>query len=368
MENFNVRCVILGGGVAGLAIARRLVETSEDIYLLEINNLLGQETSSRNSEVIHAGIYYDKNSLKSKLCLRGKELLYEYLASRDINYQKCGKFIVSSDEEEMEELDNIKKNAFDCGMEDLYFDNSVNSKYSFLNSKLALFSPSTGIFDSSSYIHSLHQEFEAQGGKVLFGNECLRIEKSNSAWELEVKDINNNESFIIHTELLINAAGLNACKFANQINQNNKYDIELIKGEYYSYSGKEKLEHLIYPLPNKLSLGIHATIDLGNGIRFGPSAYKVDEIEYRIDSSQKETFQNSISKYWPKIEASKLVPDYSGIRAKVRNYDDFIVEVVESNNEVAINILNYISPGLTSSLALAEYVETSLIDLQHFSL
>ena len=368
MEKFNVRCVILGGGVAGLAVARRLVERSEDIYLLEINNKLGQETSSRNSEVIHAGIYYGKNTLKSKLCLRGKELLYEYLGSRDINYQKCGKYIVSSNEDEMDELDDIKKNAFDCGLEDLYFDNSINKKYSFLNSKLALYSPSTGIFDSSSFLQSLHQEFETRGGKVLFGNECMRIERSKSAWELEVKDINNNESYVIHTDLLINAAGLNACKFANQIHQKNKYEIDLIKGEYYSYMGKEKLEHLIYPLPNKLSLGIHATIDLGNGIRFGPSAYKIDEIDYKIDGTQKETFHDSISKYWPDIERSELVPDYSGIRAKVRDSDDFIIEVIKSNDGVAINVLNYISPGLTSSLALAEYVERSLIDLHHFSL
>ena len=360
MEKFKIDCLIIGGGVAGLACAKYLSENFKEIYLIEKNNDVGIETSSRNSEVIHAGIYYKKNSLKSKLCIRGKELLYEYLKFKNISFIKCGKYIVSTSEQETEKLCEIKKNAFLCGVDDIKFEESSIKKYPFINSKASLFSPSSGIFDSTSYMASLRFDFEESGGITLLGNECVKIEIEDSFFRVFIKDKNNNQDFILETKYLINAAGLQSIEIANQLNEKTIYEIDLIKGEYYSYLGKEKLEHLIYPLPNKESLGIHATIDLGNGIRFGPSAYRVISENYSVDDDYRNEFYLSINNYWPNIDKNLLYPDYSGIRAKVKGEEDFLLDVKRFKNKLAINILGYISPGLTSSLALGELVNTSI--------
>ncbi len=360
MDKFNIDCLIIGGGVAGLSCAKYLSEEFKEIYLIEKNNDLGAETSSRNSEVIHAGIYYKKDSLKSKLCIRGKELLYEYLESKDISYTKCGKYIVSTSHEETEKLNEIQKNAALCGLDDLTFMDTSIKKYPFLNSRASLFSPSSGIFDSGSYMASLKLDFEQKGGTTLLGNECLKIEHEDSFFKVFIKDKNNDQEFIIETKYLINAGGLQSIEIANQIDAKKKYEIDLIKGEYYSYQGKERLEHLIYPIPKKESLGIHATIDLGKGIRFGPSAYRVINKNYSIDNSCKEDFYSAISSYWPNIDKNLLYPDYSGIRAKVKGEEDFVIDIKNFKNKLAVNILGYISPGLTSSLALGEFINTSI--------
>ena len=362
MENFKTDCLIIGGGVAGIACAKHLAQKYDDIYLIEKNNALGLETSSRNSEVIHAGIYYKKNSLKSKLCIRGKELLYKYLDFKNIPYTKCGKYIVATQEKEIEKLEEIKKNADSCGVDDLEFNENIKKIYPFINSKASLFSPSSGIFDSSSYISALRFDFEQDGGTILFGNECTKIENEDSFFRVFINDINNDQKYIFETKNLINAAGIGSINIANQISEKDLYQIDLIKGEYYSYQGKEKLEHLIYPLPNKESLGIHATIDLGKGIRFGPSAYRIKNEDYSINLKHKEDFLNSINKYWPNINSESLYPDYSGIRAKVKGENDFIIDVKNFTTKTAINILGYISPGLTSSFALGEYVKSLLND------
>ncbi len=362
MEKFETKCLIIGGGVAGIAIARSLSKEFKDIYLIEKNNSLGLETSSRNSEVIHAGIYYQPNSLKSKLCLRGKNLLYEYLSKNNISFNKCGKLIVSSNESEAESLDKIKNNAFECGIDDLSFDTQIIKQYPFLKSHTSLFSPSTGIFDSGSFISSLEREFEKNGGTILFGNKCMSVEKEDSFFNIHVIDLNNNIEFIIQTKTLINAAGISSVEIANSILEEKKYQVDYIKGDYYNYKGKEKLEHLIYPLPGKDSLGIHATIDLGKGIRFGPSAYKVESEDYSINSDKKEDFYNSVISYWPKLKREDLLPDYSGIRAKIKNFDDFEIKINNIDDKIIVNILGYISPGLTSSLALGEYIQSAMKD------
>ena len=363
MEKFQIDCLIIGAGVAGLAIANKLSKSHNEVFLIEQNKLIGQETSSRNSEVIHAGIYYKENSLKARLCVEGKNLLYEYLDKRKIDYIKCGKFILSTSDQETEKLFKLKENSKSCGIEDLYFDNKDIKNYKFLSYQDSLFSPSTGIFDSHAYMQSLKNEYEENGGTILFRNQLLKVEVQNSCFQILVSDLNTNEEFLIETKKLINCAGLAAVSVANAIYEENKFKLKLLKGDYYSYKGREPLRHLIYPLPKSESLGTHATIDLGRGIRFGPSAYSVNSIDYSINENGKEDFYNSIRSYWPSIDKNSLEPSYSGIRPIIDGSDDFIVDVKAFNDNAVVNILGYVSPGLTSSLALAEYVDSKFTEL-----
>ena len=356
MDKYEVDCLIIGGGVAGLAAAKFLSQEFDKTYLIERNNFLGMETSSRNSEVIHAGIYYKKGSLKSELCLKGKHMLYEYLTEKNIDFNNCGKYIVATNQEESDSLEAIRLNAVECGLEDLTYEPNLKKLYPFLNVKNSIFSPSSGIFDSHEYFKALEKDFCDNKGTVLLGNECLEIEEANDCFEVKIKDLNNDLIYILQTKYLINAAGIFSAEIAKLIDKTRQLDIQYIKGEYYSYSGKEQINHLIYPVPGKLSLGLHATLDLGRGIKFGPSAVETKKFDYKVEEENKKNFLKSLQHYWPSIQENNLFPDYSGIRAKVRGSEDFNIEKLDKKNKIAINIIGYISPGLTSSLALGEKI------------
>jgi L-2-hydroxyglutarate oxidase LhgO len=360
LEKFEVDCLVIGGGVSGIAIARELSSKFDNIFLIERNNQIAQETSSRNSEVIHAGMYYDQGSLKSKLCLKGKELLYDYLKERKIEFNRCGKYIVSTSDKESEKLNTIYENGMACGVDDLTYDDSLKSKYPFIRYNESIFSPSTGIFDSHSFIHSLSRDFQSQGGNILLGNETLDVVRSKNGFEILVEDKNTNNKFLVISKVLVNSAGLNAVHIANLINDANNYEEEYVKGEYYTYQGKEKLDSLIYPTPTENSLGLHATIDLGKGIRFGPSAFVVDEIDYSFSKDQKLNFVEAVQTYWPSIQEEDLTPDYSGIRPKIKGIEDFVIDSGTVNNDQYVSVLGFVSPGLTSSLALAIEVSNKI--------
>ena len=237
LEKFEVDCLVIGGGVSGVAIARELASRFDNIFLIERNLHIAQETSSRNSEVIHAGMYYDHGSLKSKLCLKGKELLYKYLEERKIDFNRCGKYILSSNDAESETLNSIYENGLTCGVDDLTYDNSLRSKYPFLHYKEAIFSPSTGIFDSHSFIHSLSRDFQSLGGNILLGNETLNVEQSSKGYEVLIEDKNTENQFVVITNILVNSAGLNAVHIAGLIDEGNSYQEVFVKGEYYIYQG-----------------------------------------------------------------------------------------------------------------------------------
>jgi L-2-hydroxyglutarate oxidase LhgO len=362
MERYNADCLIIGGGVSGLAIGSSLAKRFENIFIVERNSSLGQETSSRNSEVIHAGIYYKKDSLKSKLCIEGKRMLYDYLEERKIQHMRCGKFIISTTDEETEKLENIFKNAQSCGVDDLKFDNSIKESYPFIRSKESLFSPSTGIFDSHSFMSSLRNDFEQEKGTVLLSNECLSVESNGKGFEILIHDKKSQEKFILQTKHLINCAGINATQIANDLYEEEKFKNKYIKGEYYTYQGKEKLNHLIYPTPTQYSIGLHVTIDLGKGIRFGPSAYEISEIDYSQSEEMKSEFHQSVQAFWPGLKEEDLSPGYAGIRPTLEGEDDFVVDVEDFNGAVIVNVLGYASPGLTSSLALSKLVESRLVN------
>ena len=360
MERYNTDCLIIGGGVSGLAIGSNLAKHFDNIFIVERNNLLGQETSSRNSEVIHAGIYYKKDSLKSRLCIEGKRLLYKYLEERGIQHMRCGKFIISNSDVQTNKLEDILENANSCGVHDLKFDNSIKESYPFIRSKESLFSPSTGIFDSHSFMNSLRNDFEQEKGTVLLGNECLSIESNGKGFEILIHDKNTKERFILETKYLINCAGINATQIANSIYEEEKFKNKYIKGEYYTYQGKEKINHLIYPTPTQYSIGLHVTIDLGRGIRFGPSAYEISEIDYSQSEDRKSKFHQSVQSYWPGLKEEDLSPGYTGIRPNLEGEDDFVIDIEDLDGAVIVNVLGYASPGLTSSLALSKLVESRL--------
>ena len=359
MERIRSDCLIIGGGIAGLAIAKSLVKRYKNIFLIEKNKSLGQEVSSRNSEVIHAGIYYKKDSLKAKLCVEGKKLLYDYLTHRDIPFVKCGKFIVSNSYDETKKLTEIKDNAQECGVEDLEFNNTELKKYPFITFSEALYSPSSGIFDSQRFIMSLKDEFEQDGGIVILGNECLNIEKDSKGLEVTIHDKNTGEKFIIETNLLINGAGLNAVTIANELHGEEKFANKFLKGEYYNYQGKEKLDHLIYPIPEEAGLGVHLTIDLNGQARFGPDVEWIDKIEYDVDSSRAGKFYHAIRNYWPDLKDDTLIPGYSGIRPKLKGEGlpamDFVFsDPLTHGVQGLVNLFGIESPGLTSSLVIAD--------------
>ena len=196
----------------------------------------------------------------------------------------------------------------------------------------------------------------------MLGNEILNLEINQSRIEVHVQDLNHNQNFLISTKTLINAAGLEAVRWANHINEKEIFTLRLLKGEYYSYSGKEKLNHLIYPLPTKDSLGAHATIDLGKGIRFGPSAYEVDVENYEISKDQKKNFYETVLQYWPSLDYEDLEPAYTGIRPLLKDIEDFVIDIKTENDNKLISVLGYSSPGLTSSLALGEKIQKILYD------
>ena len=359
-EVIKTNCIIIGGGVACLSIARKFSLLMDDVFLIEQDKFIGNGISSRNSEVIHAGIYYKLDSLKHKLTVSGKDKLYSYLRDRNIPYKKTGKYIVASTHREVSKLDEIKENARQCGLNDLFYDSTrFKERYPFIKAEEAIFSPSTGIFDSHSYMNSLALDFEKSGGFVLKNNVFRSADIFKDRIRVVLGDLNSSQSFIVETKLVINCAGLDSIDIHNSFpGDGSLFKKRYIKGDYYSYNGKEKIANLIYPVPEKDGLGVHVTIDLSGQIRFGPSSYEVKTISYTMDTSLKRSFLNSIIKYWPSIDPDMVIPSYSGIRPKLVGEDDFIVAKKLAGNSIMISVLGYESPGLSASLGLADYIES----------
>lgn len=361
IEVIKANCIIIGAGVAGLAIGRQLSFDNENIFVIEKNNSFAEETSSRNSEVIHAGIYYKRNSLKHKLLAEGKPLLYKFLKDYKIPFNMCGKYLISTSSSESARLALLKKNAEKCGLNDLFYDTKrFKDKYPFLRANEAIFSPSTGILDSHAYMSQLKTDFEMNGGHVLTNNTCVEIGSKNGVFEVLIEDKNSGHYYMIRTPILVNCGGLHATQLYSLFpDRRNERESRYVKGDYYSYSGREKVNHLIYPIPEKDGLGVHVTIDLSGQVKFGPSSYEVQEVEYSMDISRKKSFVSNIKAYWPKINPDLLQPSYSGIRPKLVSLGDNDFDVLKENinTSVFISILGYESPGLSASLGLAKYVQ-----------
>lgn len=359
----QVECVIVGAGVVGLAIARRLARAGREVIILEAAEAIGTGTSSRNSEVIHAGIYYAAGSMMAQMCVAGKKALYAYCRDHDVPHRNCGKLIVATRAEEVDKLQSIKARAEANGVGDmrLLSGQAACALEPALDCQAALLSPSTGIVDSHALMLSLRGEAEAAGGAFAFHAPLLQARVQDEGIEI---DVGGEAPMSLQCRLLINAAGLAATMVARRIDG---MPIELIppaylaKGNYFSCSARSPFSHLIYPVPEPGGLGVHLTLDLAGQAKFGPDVEWIDSIDYVVDPERANRFYPAIRRYWPGLPDDALIPGYAGIRPKIVPpavaVQDFMIQG-SSEHGVAglINLFGIESPGLTSCLAIADYV------------
>ena len=365
MEKIDI--AIVGAGVVGLAVAAKLSKFYKDIFVIEKNSSFGQETSSRNSEVIHTGIYYPRDSLKTKTCIEGSQFLYEFCAENNIPHKKIGKLIVAIDKGEIEDLENLFQHGLENGLEDLRLlsREEVRNLETNIRAEEAIYSPSTGIIDSHSLMKNLLLQFESHSGNIAYNTELIGIDKTEDGFEVSVEDKKEGHfKFLSH--IFINCAGLSSDKVAAMVGLlKDEYKLKYCKGDYFrAHNNKAKyISRLVYPVPkeDRSGLGIHATLDLGGGLRLGPDDEYVQKLDYNVDESKKKIFYESVRLFLPFIESNDLAPDTSGIRPKLQGpqdiFRDFIIQD-EMDNGVPgfINLIGIESPGLTSSLSIAKIV------------
>ena len=355
--------LVVGAGVVGIAIARALAAKRLEVYLIERNLLAGQEISSRNSGVIHSGIYYAPGSRKACLCVRGRGLLYDYCAERGIAHQRVGKIVVAQ-EAQVQSLHELHDRGLRNGVADLAWMTAeeVRRLEPVVRCAAGLLSPSTGIVDVHDLMIALHGGLEAGGGNVVFDAELIAATSHRDGIVATVRSGANVTE--IACRWFINCAGLNALDLLRRIAG---YPANLLrpthyaKGNYFVLHGASPFRRLIYPMPNEAGLGIHATLDLGGTTRFGPDVEWIDAPDYEVHPDRAGNFYTAIREYWPGIPAGSLQPGYAGIRPKLMGENagtaDFEIEGPELHNVPGlINLLGIESPGLTASLALAEEV------------
>jgi L-2-hydroxyglutarate oxidase LhgO len=359
----KVDCVVVGAGVIGLAIARKLAQAGREVIILEAADAIGTVTSSRNSEVIHAGIYYPAGSLMARMCVAGKRALYDYCRDHGVPHRNCGKLIVATQASETEKLLSIRAHAEANGVNDLQplSHDAARALEPALNCDAALLSPSTGIIDSHAFMLALRGDAEAAGAAAAFNTPLLRARASAGRIEL---DTGGDAPMSLECNLLVNSAGLAASAVARSIEG---MPIELIpraylaKGNYFSCTARAPFSHLIYPVPEPGGLGVHLTLDMAGQARFGPDVEWVDAIDYAVDPARAERFYPAIRRYWPTLPDGALMPSYSGIRPKIVPpavaVQDFMIQgPCDHGVEGLINLFGIESPGLTSSLAIADHV------------
>ena len=369
-ELMDAEITIIGAGVVGLAIAEKVSKDHSNVFLIEKHPSFGQETSSRNSEVIHAGIYYTRDSLKAKLCIEGKRLLYDYCKEYNVPYNNCGKLIVATSEEEISVIEGIRQTAIGNGVDDIVVLNKdqIAELEPNIFALKALFSPSTGIVDS----HSLMKRYETNtinnGGQIVYGSEVTGIKRIKDGYEIILLDTDKKE-FIFTTEIVINSAGLTSDKVSEMVGiEDDNLKILFCKGEYFRINPpKNKLiNRLVYPVPhhNMEGIGIHVTIDMGGGVKLGPDVKYLESniYDYKLTASKHEAFYKSAKKFLPFLQFDDIAPEMAGIRPKIQKPGDplrdfYIMEENKRGYPGFINLIGMESPGLTSSIAIANYVK-----------
>ena len=359
----KVGAVVVGAGVVGLACARALARRGIETVILEANEAIGLETSSRNSEVIHAGLYYPAGSLKARLCVAGNRQLYEFCATHHVAHRRCGKLIVATAPDQEEKLAALKSRSAQNGVDDLQPLTGAEARAlePHLAASAALLSPSTGIVDSHGLMLALLGEAAAHGAALALKSPLLRAEARADGFLLEV---GGEEPMRLATGILINSAGLQAAKVAAAIAglaPRHVPALRLAKGNYFTLAGRAPFSRLVYPLPEPGGLGVHLTLDLGGQARFGPDVEWVEAIDYAVDPRRGERFYAEVRKYWPGLADGALQPAYCGIRPKLGGPQDaaadFMVQSAAAHGLPGlINLFGIESPGLTASLALAEHV------------
>lgn len=361
MESYHCRAVVIGGGVIGLAVGRALSARLPDVWLVEAEAQVGLGISSRNSEVIHAGIYYPQGSLKARLCVAGRSLLYRYCESRKVPFQRCGKLIVATSDAQREALHAILQHGRANGVGDLTWleSDEVKRWEPEVRAVAAISSPSTGIVDVQTYLKCLEADMQSGGGQVITRAQVARLDESSTGLRIA---INGEQPCWLEAPLVINCAGLDATALLSTLPttvERERMQTWYAKGNYFSYQGRIPFRHLIYPIPEPGGLGIHLTLDQAGQGRFGPDVEWVTERDYQVDPSARERFAAAVSAYWPEVEVQRLQPAYAGIRPKLRPQGeptaDFMIDGPSDHGIKGLyNFLGIESPGLTSSLALAD--------------
>jgi L-2-hydroxyglutarate oxidase LhgO len=359
----RVECVVVGAGVVGLAVARSLARGGCETLVLEAAAAIGTATSSRNSEVIHAGIYYPRGSLKARLCVAGQQLLYEFCAAHGVEARRCGKLIVASSEAQLAKLAALQAAGHANGVAGLAMltHERARALEPELSCLAALWSPSTGILDSHGYLLALQGELERAGGRVVLEATVLGGECHAEGIRLRVGP---GAGYEVEAARVINCAGLGAQSLARALRGLEASSIPPLhyaKGNYYRLEGRAPFSHLIYPVPGDGGLGVHLTLDLAGRARFGPDVEWTRVLDYAVDPARAAGFYAAIRSYWPGLPDGALRPDYAGIRPKLSGpggeAQDFVIQGPAAHGvRGLVNLYGIESPGLTASLAIADYV------------
>ena len=363
----QVECVVVGAGVVGLAVARVLALAGREVIVLECAEAIGTQTSSRNSEVIHAGIYYPQGSLKARLCVSGRKQLYHYCKARGIAHRRCGKLIVASSEQQVPDLLALRKRALDNDVPDLTLLSAAEARAlePALDCAAALWSPSTGIIDSHELMLALQGDAENAGAMVVL---CTPVTGGHIDKDRIVLDTGEPQATRLAVRYVVNAAGLQAHTLASRLRGFDPAQVPSVRyarGNYYAMTGKAPFSRLIYPIPEAAGLGVHLTVDLAGQARFGPDVEWIDRIDYQVDPARADGFYKAIRRYWPAIPDGVLQPAYAGIRPKLTGPGqaaaDFVIQGPETHGIAGlVNLFGIESPGLTASLAIADRVSELL--------
>lgn len=359
----HVDCIIVGAGVVGLAVARELALAGREVLVLEAEDAIGTQTSSRNSEVIHAGIYYTPGSLKAKLCVAARPALYRYCEEHGVPHRRCGKVIVAATEAQRPGLERLKAQAEANGVTDLRWLSAgeLHELEPEVRGAAALFSPSTGILDSHAYMLTLQGEAEAHGMSLVLRSPVESGRVVSEGIELQV---GGASAMGVTARSVVNCAGLHAQRLARGIRG---MPDELVppcyyaKGNYFTLAGRTPFRHLVYPMPESAGLGVHVTLDMAGRARFGPDVEWIDAIDYSVDEARSRAFYEAIRRYWPGIEPGALLPAYAGIRPKIQAPGeaarDFLIQGTRDHGvRGLVNLYGIESPGLTASLAISKHV------------
>ena len=359
----SIEAVVVGAGVVGLAVGRELARQGRETLVLEQHSRPGQETSSRNSGVIHSGIYYPTGSLKAVLCVRGRALLYDFCAARGIAHQRCGKIIVAG-EAQLAGLRALHAKAIANGVHDLVMldADQIRELEPQVRCAAGLLSPSTGIVDAHELMMTLIADLEAAGGALVLRSTVLGIEVVADGFVVQID--NDGSSSELHCKHLVNCAGLRAVDLLRRITGYPPQRLRqawYAKGNYFACQGVRPFKRLVYPMPNEAGLGVHATLDLDGTTRFGPDVEWVEEPEYDVQAARANSFYAAIREYWPGLPDNSLQPAYAGVRPKLvgpgSSAGDFEIEDAAAHGiRGLVNLLGIESPGLTSSLAIGEEV------------
>jgi L-2-hydroxyglutarate oxidase LhgO len=359
----SVECLVIGAGVIGLAVARALARAGREVIVVEGDSGIGAGVSSRNSEVIHAGIYYPPGLVKTRLCVDGKAMLYAFCQEFGVAHKRCGKLLVAANAGEVDKLAALKAQAEANGVADLVWlsGEEARSLEPALIAHRALLSSSTGIIDSHAFMLALRGDAEAHGAMIAFDTPVLAGQVVEQGLVIET---GGPSPMRIAAEMVVNAAGLGAQAVAHSITgvpAETIPPLHLAKGNYFSLSGRSPFSRLIYPMPTPGGLGVHLTLDLAGQARFGPDVEWVDAIDYDVDPGRAKSFYAAIRTYWPDLPEGSLQPAYAGVRPKIArpggSTTDFLLQT-EKDHGVAglINLFGIESPGLTASLAIADWL------------